>query len=82
MVPAGMYSRLAIGSIILTHAIAYNETGAITVLFAAFVATVCATLSGDLKNCDFCTLFVQPKSQPKWMIRTVYCVGVCAFVNA
>lgn len=50
MVPAGMYSRLAIGSIILTHAIAYNETGAITVLFAAFVATVCATLSGDLKK--------------------------------
>lgn len=49
MVPTGMYSRLAMGSIILTHVVAYNETGPITVLFAAFVATVCAMLSGELK---------------------------------
>lgn len=46
MVTSGTYSRLAIGVIIFTHVIAYNESGAITVLFSAFIATVCATFSG------------------------------------
>lgn len=46
MIPSGTYSRLAIGIIILTQVITYNETGAITVFFSAFIATICATLSG------------------------------------
>lgn len=67
MVPAGMYSRLAIGSIILTHVIAYNETGAITVLFSAFVATICATLSGKLVNKIVTVYIVQHKSEAQSM---------------
>lgn len=47
MIPSGTYSRLSIGIIILTQVITYNETGAITVFFSAFVATICAILSGE-----------------------------------
>lgn len=43
---SGTYSRLAIGVIIFTHVIAYNETGATTVVISAFIATICATFSG------------------------------------
>lgn len=43
----GTLSRLAVGLIIFTHVIAYNESGAITVLFSALIATICATFSGN-----------------------------------
>lgn len=48
MIPAGTYSRLAIGLIILTHVIAYNETGATTVLFSAFIAAISGACSGKV----------------------------------
>lgn len=41
-----MYGRLAIGLIVFVNVIAYNETGAITVLFSTVIATLCATFSG------------------------------------
>ncbi|XP_031637634.1 uncharacterized protein LOC116350051 [Contarinia nasturtii] len=49
-IPSGTYSRLGIGLIIFTHVIAYNESGAITVIFSAFIATICATLSAFCKS--------------------------------
>lgn len=48
MIPANSYSRLAIGMIVLTHVIAYNESGAITVLFSAFISTISAICSGKV----------------------------------
>ncbi|XP_055295987.1 probable cationic amino acid transporter [Sitodiplosis mosellana] len=50
IIASGTYSRLAIGLIIFTHVIAYNESGAITVLFSAFIATICATFSAFCKS--------------------------------
>lgn len=47
MIPAGSYGRWAVGLIVLTHVLAYNETGSITVLFASIIATVCGVLSGE-----------------------------------
>lgn len=46
MIPVGSYGRWAVGLIVLTHVLAYNETGSITVLFASIIATVCGVLSG------------------------------------
>lgn len=49
MIPAGSYGRWAIGLIVLSHVLAYNETGSITVLFASIIATVCGILAGNPK---------------------------------
>lgn len=46
VIPPGTCSRLAIGLIVLVPVIAYNESGAITVLFSVFIASICATFSG------------------------------------
>lgn len=46
IIAPGTYGRLAIGVIIFIHIIAYNETGAVAVLFSTLIATVCATFSG------------------------------------
>lgn len=46
VIPAGSYGRWTVGLIVLTHVLAYNETGSITVLFASIIATVCGILSG------------------------------------
>lgn len=46
----GTFGRLAIGLIVFINVIAYNETGAVTVLFSTVIATLCATFSGKKKS--------------------------------
>lgn len=46
IVVPGTFGRLAIGLIVFINVIAYNETGAVTVLFSTAIATLCATFSG------------------------------------
>ena len=53
----GTFGRVAIGLIVFINVIAYNETGAVTVLFSTVIATVCATFSG--KKSLYRTLFFQ-----------------------
>lgn len=46
----GTFGRLAVGLIVFINVIAYNETGAITVLFSIGIAALCATFSGKTKK--------------------------------
>lgn len=46
----GTFGRLAVGLIVFINVIAYNETGAVTVLFSIGIAALCATLSGKKKS--------------------------------
>lgn len=46
----GTFGRLAVGIIVFINVIAYNETGAVTVLFATVIAALCATFSGKKKS--------------------------------
>lgn len=56
MIPSGTCSRLAIGLIVLVPVTIYNETGAITVLFSVFIATICAIFSGKSMKEKFFSL--------------------------
>lgn len=46
----GTFGRLAVGMIVFINVIAYNETGAVTVLFSIGIAALCATFSGKKKS--------------------------------
>lgn len=50
MLPTGAGGRCAIGIVVLTHIIAYNETGASTAMFAACIAAFCAFFSGNWRK--------------------------------
>lgn len=46
--PPGASGRWALGVVVLTHIIAYNEIGTSTAIFAECIAALCAIFSGKI----------------------------------